>query len=130
MSIKISKKTKGEVFSKTNNRCYYCGVALDFFNFPAKNAAVIDHVIPVSKGGKGNKENLVGSCNSCNGRKKDRDIKDFKDMIRSKSKEYEIIYSLYFVRANHSPSFSYEIEAIIDTLESEMKPILFYGETL
>lgn len=130
MSIKISKKTKGEVFSKTNNRCYYCGIDLDFFNFPAKNAAVIDHVIPVSKGGKNNMENLVGSCNSCNGRKKDKDIKDFKDMMQSKSKEYEIIHSLYFIRANLTPRFSYEIETIIDTLESEIEPLLFYGETL
>ena len=73
MSIKISKKTKGEVFSKTNNRCYYCGIDLDFFNFPAKNAAVIDHVIPVSKGGSDSLDNLKSLCIKCH-----REIQGYK----------------------------------------------------
>lgn len=45
--------------------CHYCGVVLSLSN------ATLDHVIPVSRGGKSARRNLVISCKSCNQEKGD-----------------------------------------------------------
>lgn len=47
-----------------NSPCYYCGI---------KNYAfTLDHVIPISKGGRHGIGNLVACCKSCNSSKKDK----------------------------------------------------------
>jgi hypothetical protein len=57
----ISVKTRFEVFQRDKFTCKYCsrtnedGIKLE-----------LDHVVPVSKGGKNEKENLVTSCYECN----------------------------------------------------------------
>jgi len=43
--------------------CYYCGK-----NFKP-NELTMDHVIPLSKGGKSTKGNIVPSCKECNNKK-------------------------------------------------------------
>lgn len=43
--------------------CYYCGK-----NVGAK-ALTMDHVVPVSRGGKSKKGNLVPACKECNNKK-------------------------------------------------------------
>ena len=59
-------------FSKTNvylrdlYTCQYC-----LTQFP-KSQLTIDHVIPLSKGGRTNWENIVCACNPCNSRKGNR----------------------------------------------------------
>ena len=44
--------------------CYYCGNP-----FPA-HELTMDHLIPLSLGGKSNKGNLVAACKTCNNNKK------------------------------------------------------------
>jgi len=51
----------------TGNQCVYCG----------RNANTVDHIIPISKGGKDEYDNLVPCCKSCNSSKKDKDLVDF-----------------------------------------------------
>lgn len=51
----------------TGNQCVYCG----------RNANTVDHIIPISKGGKNEYDNLVPCCKSCNSSKKDKDLVDF-----------------------------------------------------
>lgn len=43
--------------------CVYCG---------DRESLGIDHIVPVSRGGRSNEQNLVCSCNRCNGEKSDR----------------------------------------------------------
>ena len=45
-------------------KCYYCHQS-----FPAKTLTM-DHLIPISRGGKSTKSNIVPSCKSCNNKKK------------------------------------------------------------
>ena len=45
--------------------CYYCGLKVS----PEK--ATMDHVVPLSRGGKSTRGNLVLSCKACNTKKKD-----------------------------------------------------------
>lgn len=44
--------------------CYYCGS-----NVGAKNLTM-DHIVPLSRGGKSKKGNLVPACKECNNKKK------------------------------------------------------------
>lgn len=51
------------VFERDRYQCQYCGRQL------GSKTATIDHVIPVSKGGKTTYLNTVCCCHDCNGRK-------------------------------------------------------------
>jgi len=56
----ISKKLRFEVFKKNSFKCIYCGRS-------APDVLLeVDHIIPVSKGGKNDLFNLVTSCFDCN----------------------------------------------------------------
>lgn len=55
--------SKRNVFIRDNYICQYCGVKVTDKN------ATLDHVLPLSLGGKTNYENTVCSCGSCNSRK-------------------------------------------------------------
>lgn len=61
---KINDKLRFEVFRRDGYTCQYCGKS-------ATEAELeIDHVIPVSKGGKNEISNLKTACKSCNAGKK------------------------------------------------------------
>lgn len=55
---KVSNKLRLEIFRRDGNRCKMCGKRTDDLE--------IDHIIPISKGGKSNKENLQTLCRKCN----------------------------------------------------------------
>jgi hypothetical protein len=56
----ISKKTRFDVFKRDGFQCQYCG------STPPSVVLEIDHIHPVSKGGKGIIDNLLTSCFDCN----------------------------------------------------------------
>lgn len=56
----IGKKMRFDVFKRDNFCCQYCG------STPPKVVLEVDHIIPVSKGGKNRMENLLTSCFDCN----------------------------------------------------------------
>lgn len=80
MKQMLRKNTKPR-FSKTNlyirdmYTCQYCSS-----KFERKNLT-LDHVIPLSKGGKTNWTNIVAACGSCNSRKSNK-------LIKPKTKPY------------------------------------------
>ena len=45
-------------------RCYYCGRSV-----PPK-ALTMDHIVPMSRGGRSTKGNVVTACKACNNKKK------------------------------------------------------------
>lgn len=55
--------SKKNVFVRDKFRCIYCG---------SKDVLTIDHVIPVSRGGKTTFDNCVASCKPCNSNKGNR----------------------------------------------------------
>lgn len=64
----MKKKThirysKQNVFLRDGFKCQYCGTDVN------KRSATLDHVHPVSKGGKSEWENAVTACGPCNSRK-------------------------------------------------------------
>lgn len=59
-----NREKRDRIYRRDGYRCYYCGVRPDLFT--------IDHVIPLSAGGKSTTDNLVACCLSCNQAKADR----------------------------------------------------------
>ncbi len=60
------KFSRGNIYLRDHNRCQYCGK-----KFPSSELS-LDHVIPISRGGKSTWENVVCSCIPCNTRKANR----------------------------------------------------------
>ncbi|KAK9839451.1 hypothetical protein WJX81_002968 [Elliptochloris bilobata] len=58
--------------------CQYCGV---------RQNLTVDHVVPLSKGGKWAWENLVTACTRCNGRKGDKSLKQLGWRLETKPVE-------------------------------------------
>lgn len=71
----ISKKIRFEVFKRDSFTCQYCGVSAPDVTLQ------VDHIVPVSKGGKDDIINLVTSCVDCNAGKSDRELND-KSVVR------------------------------------------------
>lgn len=57
--------SKSNVFLRDQYHCLYCGCSV------TRNIATMDHVLPVSKGGKTNWENIATACQTCNSKKAD-----------------------------------------------------------
>lgn len=58
--------SKGGVYLRDNFRCLYCGCTI------TRKTATIDHVVPISRGGKTVWENCATACGPCNSRKGNR----------------------------------------------------------
>lgn len=55
--------SKANVFLRDDHKCQYCGVEVN------RKTATLDHVLPISHGGKTNYENTVCACMICNSNK-------------------------------------------------------------
>jgi 5-methylcytosine-specific restriction endonuclease McrA len=55
--------SKGNLFLRDGYRCQYCGIGVD------RRTATVDHVLPVSHGGRTTFENTVTACGVCNANK-------------------------------------------------------------
>ena len=56
--------------------CYYCGRKII-----KKEDLTVDHIVPVSKGGKTAKENLVIACKACNAEKSNLDMEKYLEFV-------------------------------------------------
>lgn len=66
--------SKANVYLRDNFECQYCGTTV------TKKTATLDHVLPLSHGGKTSWENSATACSPCNGRKgNDKKIKPLKE---------------------------------------------------
>jgi 5-methylcytosine-specific restriction endonuclease McrA len=55
--------SKGNVYLRDQYSCQYCGTTV------SNATATMDHVVPISRGGKTNWENIVTACSPCNTKK-------------------------------------------------------------
>jgi 5-methylcytosine-specific restriction endonuclease McrA len=75
MSVSSNKRLL--VWLKTKGRCSYCGIDL-LVAAEGKNTFCIDHLVPLSVGGRNNIENLAPSCRSCNSVKGTKTLEEFR----------------------------------------------------
>ena len=61
---RILRKTRWWQQKTSSGTCYYCGKKVGYANL------TMDHIIPLSRGGRSTKDNLVPCCKTCNTRKK------------------------------------------------------------
>jgi 5-methylcytosine-specific restriction endonuclease McrA len=83
--------SRGNVYLRDNGTCQYCGDGVE------RKYATLDHVHPISKGGKTTWENTVTACGPCNADKADKThthkpkIKPYKpdyyELVNKKKKE-------------------------------------------
>lgn len=62
-------------------RCHYCGSAAE------PKSLTMDHIVPISRGGKSTKGNVVPSCKACNNRKKQLLPMEWDDYLASVGSE-------------------------------------------
>lgn len=62
---KMPRFSKSNVFLRDLNTCQYCMTQMP------KSHLTLDHVVPLSRGGKTNWANIVSACGPCNSRKGD-----------------------------------------------------------
>lgn len=70
---KISKDKRFDVLTQYNGRCAYCAKFGEL---------TIDHLIPVSRGGRSVYHNLAPACVDCNQAKDDMTVDEFRKEIR------------------------------------------------
>ena len=58
------RKTRWWQRKTAPGNCYYCGSHVGI------NALTMDHLIPLSRGGRSTKDNLVPCCKDCNNKKR------------------------------------------------------------
>jgi hypothetical protein len=80
----ISKKLRFEVFKRDSFTCQYCG------NKAPDVVLEVDHIDPVSKGGKNSILNLITSCFDCNRGKSDKVISD-DHVLKKEMEQMEIL---------------------------------------
>lgn len=57
--------------------CHYCGTKVVF------REITMDHLVPLTRGGKSNKDNLVPSCKDCNNKKKNMLPLEWEDYLET-----------------------------------------------
>ena len=58
------RRTNWWMIKLQQGTCHYCGRNV------GKSALTMDHVVPLSRGGKSKKGNIVAACKECNNKKK------------------------------------------------------------
>ena len=65
----VSSRDWAGICTRFNNRCFYC---------ESEGVMTMDHVVPVSRGGRHSIGNLVPACKTCNSSKRDRTIMEWR----------------------------------------------------
>jgi 5-methylcytosine-specific restriction endonuclease McrA len=79
INVSLTKKipfSKQNIFVRDNYLCQYCGKELNVKN------ATVDHIHPISRGGKNSYVNCVCSCKTCNQWKGDKLLSETKMVLR------------------------------------------------
>jgi len=69
-----------KLYDEQNGKCIYCGVDLK------PDATQLDHVVPLSRGGKHDPSNIALACRDCNSLKGPRTADEFNEFVRQYSK--------------------------------------------
>lgn len=80
----ISKRVRFEVFKRDNFKCQYCGKSAP------EIILHVDHISPVSKGGKADILNLITSCVDCNAGKSDVPLSDSSALQKQRAQLEEL----------------------------------------
>lgn len=137
----ISKKVRFEVFKRDGFMCQYCG------STPPAAVLEVDHIKPVSSGGKNTDENLLTSCFDCNRGKgavglhiapdtlatkaeilaeKQEQLKAYERLVRAKRRREEVAinavesaFRVHFDGFSFSPKFRQSVRVFLQRMTSD-----------
>lgn len=92
--IRMRNVQRKNILLRDDHRCMYCGKPA-----PPGERLTLDHVIPVSRGGKGTWENLVACCTACNQRKDNKTPAEAGMTLRHKPLPMNVHTSRQLLRA-------------------------------
>ena len=68
-----------EMWNNGDKTCYLCGIAIDTTpHFLAPTSRTVDHITPISRGGKHDLDNLAFACRKCNLRKGNKTPEEYR----------------------------------------------------
>lgn len=119
----ISKKTRFEVFKRDSFCCQYCSAR-------SPNVLLeIDHIVPVSKGGKNDIDNLLTACFDCNRGKSDNLLKSIPATLLEKTKSKKESLKQYkdYLKALEEERivFEMQIDAVQDIFSATFTTFVF-----
>jgi hypothetical protein len=130
----ISPRMRKTVYERDNRRCFYCGETV-FEGCGPKHpkGAVVDHLIPFSKGGADEFWNYVTACRSCNSQKRGLTLDEFRAM----RKERLLGLIDVFLKYGQSDIGSFDRLAcsiinlgMVEAARSDSFKMVFYGEEI
>ena len=72
LNSRIKQNIRSNLVRKRGNRCCFC------LKHMKREETTLEHIVPLSKGGKNAVRNLTVSCKSCNNERGDMDFELFK----------------------------------------------------
>ena len=86
---------RSKIFGRDNYRCYLCNIKVIKYKWyqgiNKNDMATLDHIIPLSKGGKHSYDNIKTCCFMCNSKKSDKDLADVGGRMGSIFAQYSLL---------------------------------------
>ena len=85
------QEARNKIYKRDLGICQYCGIEL-------KDKFHIDHIVPVSKGGRDVLKNLALSCGRCNQKKHDMWVMEFAIYLEKRGFDLQDMFSVRLLR--------------------------------
>lgn len=118
----ISSNIKYELYMNQKGMCCYCG------QYVVLSEATIDHIVPLSKGGKNDVSNLQCTCQKCNSLKASWDEGDFLQQISMIAKYKQIGTTKVVVKQPIETKIIEPKEMVVVASKSQNEPVGFFKE--
>jgi 5-methylcytosine-specific restriction endonuclease McrA len=105
---KVVHFSRKNVLLRDRYRCQYCG------NEFSPASLTLDHVVPLSRGGKTQWDNIVAACKNCNAKKGGRKPSEAGMALLKKPKAPPVVYYLHLVRNIHGHHHTWQKYLFLD----------------
>lgn len=105
---RVVRFSRRNVLLRDRYTCQYCGKEF------APTFLTLDHVIPISRGGKTQWDNIVTACKACNTKKGGKRPREAGMALLSKPKAPPVVYYLHLVRNMHGHHHTWQKYLFID----------------
>ena len=105
---KVVHFSRKNVLLRDRYRCQYCGK-----EFPPVSLT-LDHVVPISRGGKTQWDNIVTACKACNTRKGSKKPSEAGMALLKKLKTPPVVYYFHLIRNMHGHHHTWQKYLFMD----------------
>jgi len=105
---KVVRFSRKNVLLRDRHKCQYCGKEF------APSFLTLDHVVPISQGGKTQWDNVVTACKTCNTRKGNRKPSEAGMVLLKKPKIPPAVYYLHLLKSMQGHHHSWQKYLFLD----------------